>query len=393
MSRKIYAISTAVLFTASVFAQIPQKMSYQAVIRNSSDALVTNTQVGMQISILQGSPAGTVIYAETQSPTTNVNGLVTIEIGGGTVVSGTFPAIDWANGSYFIKTETDPTGGTSYTIAGTSQLLSVPYALHAKTAEMVTGPITETQNLADVAAINNSVNTQLKNVTDPTDAQDAVTKAYVDALKTQIAAMQNTLIAGGMVTDYDGNSYNTVKIGSQVWMAENLKNTHYNNGTAIPLVTDGTSWSILATSAYCWYNNDETAYKNSYGALYNWHAVNAGNLCPTGWHVPDNNEWTTLTDYLGGLSVAGGKLKESSNTHWTAPNTGATNETGFTALPGGARYNDGVFYGINTGGYWWCANQYDGTFAWRRLIYYNESYVGEGNGYKEIGFSVRCVMD
>ena len=133
-----------ILLTASVFAQAPEKMSYQAVIRDASDNLVTNQTVGMQISILQGSASGTAVYVETQTPTTNANGLLSIEIGAGTVQSGDFTTIDWASGPYFIKTETDPTGGTSYTIIGTSQLLSVPYALHAKTAESVSGTITET---------------------------------------------------------------------------------------------------------------------------------------------------------------------------------------------------------------------------------------------------------
>lgn len=127
--KKIYSITAALLLTASVFAQAPQKMSYQAVIRNSSNALVTSTPVGMQISILQGSSTGTAVYVETQTPTTNANGLVSLEIGGGTVVSGGFSTIDWANGPYFIKTETDPTGGTTYSIVGINQLLSVPYAL------------------------------------------------------------------------------------------------------------------------------------------------------------------------------------------------------------------------------------------------------------------------
>lgn len=135
--KKVFSILAAVLLTASVFAQSPEKMSYQAVIRNSSEALVTNTTVGMQISILQGSASGTAVYVETQSPTTNANGLISIKIGDGTVQSGDFTNIDWANGPYFIKTETDPAGGTDYTITGTSQLLSVPYALHAKTAESV----------------------------------------------------------------------------------------------------------------------------------------------------------------------------------------------------------------------------------------------------------------
>ncbi|MDD3860465.1 MAG: FISUMP domain-containing protein [Bacteroidales bacterium] len=142
--RKLLFIFVSVLLAAGVYAQSPQKMSYQAVIRNTSDALVTDTEIGMQISILQGSTIGTAVYVETQTPTTNANGLVSIEIGAGTVLNGDFATIDWANGPYFIKTETDPAGGTSYTITGTSQLLSVPYALHAKTAEMLTGGITET---------------------------------------------------------------------------------------------------------------------------------------------------------------------------------------------------------------------------------------------------------
>ena len=136
--KKFITFLSAVLLTVSVFAQSPEKMSYQAVIRNSSNQLVTNQAVGMQISILQGSASGTAVYVETQTPTTNANGLISIEIGGGTVINGDFATIDWANGLYFIKTETDPSGGSTYTIAGTSQLLSVPYALHGKTAELAT---------------------------------------------------------------------------------------------------------------------------------------------------------------------------------------------------------------------------------------------------------------
>lgn len=130
--KKIITIFVALILTANVFAQAPEKMGYQAVIRNNLNALVANQSVGMKISILQGSSSGTAVYVETQTPTTNINGLVSIEIGGGTVVSGTFSNIDWVNGPYFVKTETDPSGGSSYSIMGTSQLLSVPYALHSK---------------------------------------------------------------------------------------------------------------------------------------------------------------------------------------------------------------------------------------------------------------------
>jgi hypothetical protein len=134
-----FALLTFVWLPLFVHAQVPQKMSYQAVIRNSNNALVANQIVGMRMSILQGSANGTAVYVETQTPVTNVNGLVSLEIGAGTVVSGTFSGIDWTAGPYFVQTETDPTGSTNYSITGTSQLLSVPYALHAKTAEVIIG--------------------------------------------------------------------------------------------------------------------------------------------------------------------------------------------------------------------------------------------------------------
>lgn len=139
--QKIFIIAVVLLMTANVWAQSPEKMSYQAVVRDASNNLVTTQAVGMQISILQTTATGTAVYVETQTPTTNTNGLVSLEIGNGTVVSGDFTTIDWSTGSYFIKTETDPTGGTTYTITGTSQLMSVPYALYAKTSgSSIPGP-------------------------------------------------------------------------------------------------------------------------------------------------------------------------------------------------------------------------------------------------------------
>ncbi|MBN1463438.1 MAG: DUF1566 domain-containing protein [Paludibacteraceae bacterium] len=170
--RKLITIVVAVLLTATAWAQSPEKMSYQAVIRNSSNTLVTSTAVGMQISILQGSASGTAVYVETQTPTTNVNGLVSIEIGTGTVVSGNFATIDWANGLYFIKTETDLAGGTNYTITGTSQLLSVPYALHAKTAGTLENPLWNSSiegvysnNLVGIGISNPDANLSIKDNT------------------------------------------------------------------------------------------------------------------------------------------------------------------------------------------------------------------------------------
>jgi uncharacterized protein (TIGR02145 family) len=152
-----------------------------------------------------------------------------------------------------------------------------------------------------------------------------------------------TGIQAQTVKDIDGNVYKTITIGTQVWMAENLRTTKLDDGKIVPLVTDDKIWAGLNTPAYCWYTNNAPENKNKYGALYNWYTVSTNKLCPRGWHVPTDAEWKTLITNLGGESVAGGKLKEKGTSHWQSPNAGATNETGFTALPSGERKQSGVF--------------------------------------------------
>ena len=192
------------------------------------------------------------------------------------------------------------------------------------------------------------------------------------------------------VKDIDGNVYKTVTIGKQVWMAENLKTTKYNDGTSIPLVTDSTAWKALRTPAYCWYNND-IANKEIYGALYNWYAVKTNKLCPSGWHVPNDAEWTTLTTYLGDVNVSGGKLKETGTTHWKNPNTGADNSSGFTALSGGYRFFNGTFFYNGYLGYWWCSEEYNANNAWFRNLSSSSNSVGRYDYNKNGGFSIRCL--
>ena len=196
-----------------------------------------------------------------------------------------------------------------------------------------------------------------------------------------------------VLSDLDGNQYSTVKIGTQTWMAENLKTTKYNSGASIPIISDNTEWKNNATGAYCWYDNDSTNYSKPFGALYNWYVVETGNLCPTGWHVPSDLEWTTLIEYLGGESVAGGKLKETGTSHWLAPNEGATNETGFTAVPGSSRWYDGQFPSLGNKAYWWSSTENGACCAFNMYIPNEAGSAAIYDGDKESGASVRCLKD
>jgi uncharacterized protein (TIGR02145 family) len=250
------------------------------------------------------------------------------------VVSGVYGDIDWSNGPYFLKREIDPLGGTNYLIIGTSQFLSVPYAMFANVADTVL----------------NTPDTSLTN-----EIQELSVSTTGDTL--YLSSGNYVIIPGisidnpPVIKDIDGNTYQTVWIGDQLWFAENLKTTHYNDGTPIPNVTDDTAWSALITGARSYYGNDSTTNAPVYGALYNWYAEENGKLCPSGWHVPTDTEWTVLTNYLGG---DGGKLKEVGTVHWNN-STGATDEFGFTALPGGRRLDSGAFSFIGDYGYWWSA--------------------------------------
>lgn len=208
----------------------------------------------------------------------------------------------------------------------------------------------------------------------------------------------------GNVTDYDGNVYQTVVIGNQEWMAENLKVKHNSDGTEIPLVESNSEWDDLSWTdkAYCIYDNDPSNF-DTYGVLYTWTAAMDGALssdlnpsgvqgiCPEDWHLPSEAEWIELRDYLG--SNAGGKLKEAGTSHWNSPNEGATNETGFTALPGGIRYSNGNFGAIGDEGTWWTTSENNAGVPWRISLSFLAGSVGSGWIIKNTGVSVRCLKN
>jgi uncharacterized protein (TIGR02145 family) len=194
------------------------------------------------------------------------------------------------------------------------------------------------------------------------------------------------------VTDRDGNIYHSVVIGTQTWMIENLKATKYKDGSAIAYPgSDFTLWANNTDGAYAWYNND-AAQKDTYGGLYNWYAIITGKLCPSGWHIPSNDDWIILETYLG--NNTGGKLKEAGTVHWQSPNEGATNESGFSALPGGDRTYMGSFELIGESSKWWSSTEYSYNIALSRsLQYFNNAFFHGNDLYKGYGMSVRCLKD
>ena len=239
-------------------------------------------------------------------------------------------------------------------------------------------------------------NTSGNNTTDTTKTSNGVTcidnpNINFTAIGTPVGKFSDC------IKDVDGNVYKTVTIGTQTWMAENLKTSKYNDGTAIPNVKDSLEWTKLTTGAWCYYDNDEK-YNAKYGKLYNWYAVSPTtngnkNVCPTGWHVSTDTEWTILTDYLGGASVAGGKMKGVGTTSWNSPNTDASNTSLFTGLPGSYRNADGYYPIFNSGGYWWSSTESNLDFAWYHYLYFDRGNASRNNNSKGLGLSVRCLKD
>ena len=207
---------------------------------------------------------------------------------------------------------------------------------------------------------------------------------------------QVSIKAGENITDIDGNSYKTVIIGTQRWMAENLKTTKFNDGTPIPLAIDPSSWLNAKAPARCYYDNNTSNAK--YGSLYNWsvigiYDINSKNVCPAGWHVSRDIDWQDLANYLGGEEVAGGKLKEAGFVNWVSPNTDASNIALFNALPGGLRTSNGNFYWINNKGYWWTATEQSGAESIYRILKFDSSTLDWSFDSRSYGMSIRCVKD
>jgi len=213
----------------------------------------------------------------------------------------------------------------------------------------------------------------------------------IEEIQNRITESKSSEIVYGSVTDIDGNTYRTVKIGNQEWMAENLIVSHYRNGDIIPNITDSMKWSNLKTGGWCYYNNN-LEYGKIFGKIYNWHSVNdSRSIAPLGWHIPKIDEWKNLEKYLGGRKTTGGKLKAIIK--WETPNRGATNASGFNALPGGYRYIAGTFLDIDKTGYFWSSSEEDDFYAWNCYMNFNKADLSRYYNLKENGYYIRCLKD
>ena len=398
----------------SVNAQAPHGFNYQAVARDASGEVISNQQVTLQVGLLHGSAEGELLYREAFTPVTDDFGLVQIVIGTGSVLEGDFEAINWGQGPYFMEIAIDVEGGSDFVAMGTTKLLSVPYALHARTsADAFSGDYHDLDHLPDldgmVAFEDPEPGDMLYFAGNewqpiPIGEEDHVLR-IVEGIPQWVAFESD--VNGDVVVDIDGNAYPVVEIDGVNWMAENLRVTRYNNGDDIPHVTSGDDWSGLDTGAYAVYNNDDD---NSpvFGILYNWYAVDDDRgICPEGWRVPADEEYEDLLYYVdpGGTindNIAGGRLKHTGTTDdgegglWSPPNTGASDDHDFAALPAGARFSGGVFGGLHDLAYFWSATPTPSEQLQRAWIWYM-SYTSDifyRNNYSRVqGHSVRCIQD
>jgi uncharacterized protein (TIGR02145 family) len=575
-------------------SQAPTKINFQSVLRNTNGEVVSNSAVSLRISILSGTITGTAVYIETHAKTTDAGGLMSLQIGGGTVLSGVFGDINWGSSAHFIKLEADFSGGNSYVLLGTQELMSVPYALYASktdtsvlnltsrfstklsgtdtaslsarinaksslsdtsllnltsrfstklsgsdttslsarinaksslsdtsllnlasrfetklnktdTSEMLFNYKTGLNNKlnwidttimlskylrkADTSSLSDRINAKLSK-TDTASLSDRIdakltktdtaslsnridlklTKADTSSLSDRInAKLSRSVIpetpiiqrghimywngsswvllnpgtagqvlkmsldenpvpvwgtdattfpafspCGAPISDIDGNIYNTVLIGAQCWTKENLRVRRYNKGRSIPFDAIGGSggssstWSNLTIGAHTIYANDSTttpSNRTKYGYLYNWYAAkgiyttgtmtstDTLNICPEGWHVPTDADWTTLTSELGGESVAGGKMKSVGTFYWSSQSAGTDNSSGFSALPGGYRIKDGSFNNLSNSAVFWRATEVNANNAWSSRLEHNSDDVSRISYEKQLGASIRCLKD
>jgi uncharacterized protein (TIGR02145 family) len=371
----------ALLISAMLFAQAPALIPYQAIARNAAGEPLANSTLNARFTIHDGTAAGPSAWQELQTVTTSSLGLFTVQLGSSISLSG----VNWAAGAKFMQVEIDL--GSGFVDIGTQQLLSVPYALHSASSISAGDGISNISITGDTLFLNNGVFLVIPGIS------AANSKHTCGAPN-----IHNPNLTYGSMTDQEGNVYKTIVIGGQEWMAENLNSSIYRNGDPITANLDNTAWQNTTSGAWSYYNND-ASYACPYGKLYNWYTCLDGRqLCPVGWHVPIDAEWTVLMNFLEGQLVAGGKMKsrgtiEAETGLWYNPNAEATNSSGFSGAPGGFRDYYGGYFDSGFRGNWWSSSEFDADFAWNRSLNNGSSFAGWYQSIKQAGFSVRCLRD
>ena len=395
----------ALLISAILVAQAPTLMPYQAAARGANGQPLINTSVTARFTIHDGSASGANVWQELQTVATNAQGLFNVQIGSVSPLN----AIDWSVGDKFMQVELNT--GNGFVDIGTQQMVSVPYALHTEGINYSVSASGDTLFIGNggyiivpgISAANPSGGGNGGDGGGGSAGTSSGTTAHTCGVNNVV----NASLTYNSVIDQEGNIYKTIVLGTREWMAENLNTSTYRNGD--PIVTDlnATQWSGTNLGAWAYYNGDVTR-ECPYGKLYNFYAcTDSRQLCPTGWHVPTDAEWGTLINFYdpgaqGGVNwsnFAGGPLKSTGTSQagtgfWNAPNTGATNASGFSALPGGFITFLGVSSNTITNGYYWTSTQVDANIGYGRTLYSDPgAIIQTANFNKRSGMSVRCIRD
>jgi uncharacterized protein (TIGR02145 family) len=382
--RKFILPFTAFLISqAASYGQPPQRIPYQAIARDASGNTVVNQNIGLRFSIHNLSSTGPIIWQEEQAVLSNALGVIITKLG----LTNDLDSIDWVHDNKYLEVEMDISGGTNYLDMGTEQMESVPYALMAGKAGNGVSSVSST---GDTLYLENGSFIIIPGISSANHPNPGIVSNHSCGAQN----IHNPDLTYGTMTDQEGNVYKSIIIGTQEWMAENLKTRYYGNGEVIP---------SAANCCSHYYDFDES-YSCPHGMTYSWYVcTDSRQLCPVGWHVPSDAEWTILTDFLGGNEIAGGRMKSIGNLtdssgFWLSPNGGASNSSGFSALPSGAfshNMNGGFmeFLSMNNNGYYWSSTSINAESSYYRVLTYNSESIIRNYYSKLSEYSVRCVRD